>query len=331
MKRGVGSLLLVFCVVACHKAAEPEEKTAPEKTAPEKAADLPTPVRVAAAEKTTIPLYVSGPGKTAALAQQKVRAPFAGTLAALTVVDGDRVRRGQTIGTVVAKESEAALSGAREMLRQAATPADRSDAERAVALAEKNLVPRPLLATVDGSVLSHSANAGDRVSEDQEIVTISEAGSIVFLADVPQTELSRIRPGQEAKVELAGGKPAAGSVHSVMPSANPVDFTAPVRLDLRGGQEPIEIGLFGTARIRVGERAEAIVVPGAAVLRDDVSGASRVCLAVDGKAHWIDVVTGVSLDGKTEIVSPPVAPGQAVIVSGLVGLPEGKPVSVAPG
>jgi multidrug efflux pump subunit AcrA (membrane-fusion protein) len=327
MNRRAGAFLLVFGVLACHRAAEPEEKAASEK-----AADLPTPVRVAAAEKMTIPLYVSGPGKTAALAQQKVRAPFAGTLVALSVVDGDRVRRGQPIGTVVAKESEAALSGAREMLRQATTPADRSDAERAVALAEKNLVPRPLLATVDGSVLAHTANTGDRVSEDQEIVTISEAGSVVFLADVPQTELPRIHAGQEAIVDLAGGgKSAAGTVHSVMPSANPVDFTAPVRVDLRGGPGNVEIGLFGNARIRVGERAGAIVVPSAAVIRDDVSGISRVCLAVDGKAHWIDVSAGVSQEGKTEIVSPPIEPGQAVIVSGVVGLPEGKPVSVTAG
>ena len=327
MKRFAAPLLMALALFACRKAAEPAEAAAPEK-----GADLPTPVRVAAAEKTTIPLFVSGPGKTAAIAQQKVRAPFAGTLVALSVVDGDRVRRGQVIGTVVAKESEAALSGAEEMLRQAATPADRGDAERALGLARKNLVPRPLLATVDGSVLAHTANAGDRVSEDQEIVTISEAGSVVFLADLPQTELSRIHAGQEAAVELAGGvKPAPGTVHSVMPSANPVDFTAPVRIDLRGGQDHVEIGLFGTARIRVGERPGAIVVPSAAVLRDDVTGSSRVCLAVNGKAHWVDVVAGASQDGKTEIVSPPIATGQAVIVSGLVGLPEGKPVSVTSG
>jgi hypothetical protein len=39
----------------------------------------------------------------------------------------------------------------------------------------------------------------------------------------------------------------------------------------------------------------------------------------------------VSQEGKTEIVSPPIEPGQAVIVSGVVGLPEGKPVSVTAG
>ena len=326
MKRSCAAALLLASVLACRGKAEPEERTSPEA-----ASSLPTPVRVAPTEKTTLFLFVSGPGKTAALAQQKVRAPFAGTLVELSVSDGDRVRRGQAIGAVVAKDSEAALSGAREMQRQASTETDREDAARAVALAEKNLVRRPLLASADGSVLSHSASAGDRVSEDQEIVTISEAGSVIFLADLPQSDLPRIHGGQDATVELAGRPtPASGSVHSVLPAANPTDFTAPVRIDLRGRQEAIEIGLFGTVHIRVGERAGAIVVPSAAVLRDDVSGASRVCLAAGGKAHWIDVVPGVAESGRTEIVSPPLSPGQPVIVSGLVGLPEGKPVSIAP-
>jgi hypothetical protein len=78
----------------------------------------------------------------------------------------------------------------------------------------------------------------------------------------------------------------------------------------------------------VGERTGVAVVPDAAVLRDDVSGVSRLCLVGGGKAHWIDVATGAKDAGRTEIVSPPLADGQAVIVSGLVGLPEGKSVSV---
>jgi multidrug efflux pump subunit AcrA (membrane-fusion protein) len=101
-------------------------------------------------------------------------------------------------------------------------------------------------------------------------------------------------------------------------------------VDLRGAAGTGPIGLFGTARILVGERAGAAVVPDAAVLRDDVSGVTRVCLAANGKAHWIDVVAGVKDSGRTEIVSPPLADGQAVIVSGLVGLPEGKTIAIEP-
>jgi HlyD family secretion protein len=326
--RRVAAVLLL--AVACRGGGESKEKEAP---APPGAGtpSAPTPVRVAAVAHATLPLTVSAPGRTAALIQQKLRAPFAGTLTELKVADGDPVARGQAVGAIVARESEAALSGAREMLRQARTPAEKSDAERALALAEKNLVRRALVASWGGAVIAHTASAGDRVTEDQEILTISDASSLVFLADVPQSDLPRIRPGQKATVELAGGRaPVAGAVHAVLPGANPADFTGQVRVDLRGASGAGPIGLFGTARILVGERAGVAVVPDAAVLRDDVSGVTRVCLAANGKAHWIDVVAGVKDSGRTEIVSPPLANGQAVIVSGLVGLPEGKTIAIEP-
>ena len=324
MRRAAAVLLLLLSVAACRKEAQPESAS---KAEPE--ALLPTPVKTAPVEKADLAVYVSGPGKTAALAQQKVRAPFPGTLVELKVSDGDSVRRGQAIGAVVAKESEAALSGAREMLRMASTDSERKDAERAVALAEKNLVRRPLVASADGSVLSHAASAGDRVSEDQEIVTISETGLAIFLAEIPQSDLSKVRAGQEAGVVLAGrDKSAPGVVHSVLAGANPADFTGEVRVDLRGTDGNVPIGLFGTARIRVGEQKGAVIVPDAAILRDDVAGISRICLASGGKAHWVDVVPGIREGARTQIVSPPIEAGQPVIVSGLVGLPEGKPVSV---
>ena len=322
---------ILLLAAACRGGSASKEAAAPagEKTTP--TPDAPTAVRVAAVARATLPITVSAPGRTAALTQQKLRAPFTGTLTELKVADGDPVSRGQILGTIIARESEAALSGAREMLRQAATPAERSDGERALAIAEKNLVRKALVASWNGAVISHAASAGDRVAEDAEILTMSDSASLAFLADVSQTDLSRVRPGQKVTVEIAGARaPVAGSVHAVLPGANPADFTGQVRVDL-GLAGSLPIGLFGTVRILVGERAGVAVVPDAAILRDDVSGVSRVCLAAGGKAHWIDVTPGAKDSGRTEIAAPPLADGQAVIVSGLVGLPEGKSIAIEKG
>jgi multidrug efflux pump subunit AcrA (membrane-fusion protein) len=325
MKRGV-ALLLAVLLPACRQGGE---KAAGSKA--EAAPAAPTPVRVAAVGRETLPVFVSGPGKTATLVQQKIRAPFPGTLTSLSVSDGDPIERGQVLGTVVARDSEAALSGAREMLRQAATASERQDAERAIALAEKNLVRKPLTASWGGSVLSHSASAGDRVSEDQEILMIADASSMVFLVDLAQADLPRIHPGQRAAIQIAGGsQPVAGSVHAVLPGANPTDYTGSVRINLPASSRRLALGIFGTARILVAEHADATVVPDAAVLRDDVTGVARVALVQQDHARWITVTTGVKDGGKTEILAPPLALGQPVIISGLVGLPEGKLVAVQP-
>ena len=318
------AFILFLALSACRKGEEKEGAAGAESKA-----SLPTPVRVARVEKATLPLFVSGSGKTATLTQQKIRAPFAGTLTELRVSDGDPVRRGQAIGSIVARDSEAALSGAREMLRQASTAAERGDAERAVAIAEKNIVRRSITASWDGAVLSHSASSGDRVSEDQEILTINDADSTVFLADVAQADLPRIRPGQKASVSISGDpRPIGGTVHARLPGANPADSTGPVRIDLPQPARRLTLGIVGMARVTVGEHPDATVVPDAAILRDDVTGIARVALVAENKTHWVIVTTGVKDEGRTEIVAPPLPAGQPVIVSGLVGLPEGKLVAV---
>lgn len=306
------------------------EKTEFSERSRDPAANVP--VRAQAVMLANFTETVQCPGKTSALAQQKLRTPFAGTLSELRVTDGDEVKRGEVLGAVVARDSEAALAGAREMEREASTPRERSDAARAVALAEKNLVRAPLRATADGVVVSHTAAAGDRLSEDAEIVTIAESGSMVFMADVPQSRLSRIRTGEPAAIVLAGRPgPLAGVVHNVLSAGNASDLTIPVRIDLHPTPTRLPIGVFGEATITIGQRRGVPAVPDASILRDDVTGVSRIALATTaGKARWIAVVPGLSEEGRTEIVSPPLAPGLKVVVSGQVGLPEGATLSVQP-
>lgn len=290
------------------------------------------PVRAATVTLENFSDIVRSPGKISAVAQQKVRTPFAGTLSELFVTDGDEVQRGQKLGSVVARDSEAALAGAREMEREASTPAEKSDAARAVALAEKNLIRSALRATASGIVVSHSAATGDRLSEDAEIVTIAESASLMFVADVPQSQLSRIRPGEPAAV-LLSGRPGLlpGAVHDVLSAANASDLTIPVRVDFHPVPSHVPLGAFGEAAITVGERRGVPAVPDASLVRDDVTGVSRIVLVTaDGKAHWIAATPGLSQGGKTQIVSPSLAPGQKIVVSGQVGLPEGSPLSLQP-
>jgi multidrug efflux pump subunit AcrA (membrane-fusion protein) len=160
-------------------------------------------------------------------------------------------------------------------------------------------------------------------------LTIADASSIVFLVDVSQNDLARVRPGQAVRVELAG-RPAAvpGHVHAVLPGANPADFSGSVRVDLPAAAEKLATGLFGTARLTVGRRSGVLVVPAAAVIRDDVRGTSQIAAVTNGHAHWMAVRAGGSDGGQVDISGPGVMPGLAVIVSGMVGLPEGKSVAL---
>src|SRR4030095_5451468 len=106
----------ILAAASCRdRSPEPPKPSADAEATP----TVSGPVRVAAVGRRTLSETVSAPGHTVALAQEKIRAPFAGTLTELSVTDGDRVRAGQTVGTIVSRDSDAALIGAREMERQA--------------------------------------------------------------------------------------------------------------------------------------------------------------------------------------------------------------------
>lgn len=290
-----------------------------------------TPVTVVAIRFTTLALTVTAPGRTDVLRPLHLRAPFTGSLASLHVADGDRVSAGEELGTIVARSSAAALVGARAMLDAARTDAERQDAQRALELATQNLVQHPLRAPEGGVVVSHVANAGDLLNEGDDILIIAPAGAVAFIAEVVQSDLPRVHPGQRSTVDLAArAAPLEGIVHGILPAASTENLSAPVRIDLRGSGA-IGIGLFGTARIVVGERRDAPVVPEAAVIRDDVYGTARIAVATaDHHAHWVTVTTGARDGGMVEIVAPSLAAGTAVIVTGQVGLPEGAPVRPQP-
>lgn len=297
------------------------------------AGDAPptTRVRVARVRRDTLRITVTAPGRTAVLREETVRAPFAGTLTRLGVADGDRVQAGADLGTLVSASSEAALTGARAMMATARTAQDSVDAREAMDLAVQDRVERTLRAPEAGVVLSHAAGPGDRLGEGDEILRLAAAGSVIFQADVSQSDLARVHAGQSARVALpARADTLAGTVHGVLPAADVSGFSAPVRIDFRDPPASPSVGLFGTAVIEVGKRTGALSVPEDAVSTDDVTGTSEVAAVRNGRVHWTPVETGVRDRGRREVSGPGLAPGDTVIVSGQVGLPDSSSVRVAP-
>ena len=336
----VKSVLLLGALAACSHGGSANDEPGAGSAAPRKAdtvvskdsgAAAATPVRMASITRGSLSVIVSGPGRTDALDVQKVRAPFAGTLESLTVVIGDRVQSGQKVGALINQTSQATLSGAQVMLRDAKTSAERSDANRALELARESLVQTALRAPRAGVVISRGASQGDLVSPGDSIISVASANSIVFIAHISQSDLTRIRPGQRATIDAPGRAIAVeGIVHGLLP-ADTSAMSVPVRIDLHMSDVAVPTGLFGTAHISVGERTNVLIVPAAAILRDDVNGTSRVAVVdLDGRARWAEVSVGVQQGTEAEISSPLLAPGTRVIISGQVGLPDGSHVIEAP-
>ncbi len=201
-----------------------------------------TPVQMARVEIATLPVTVSGPGTTDVLREQRIRAPFNGVLTTLHVVPGDRVRAGETLGTIVEQTSYAALQGALSMQAAARTSSERSDAARA--LARQNLVETPLTAPAGGVVLNRSASPGEHLAQGDSIVTIAATGSLVFMADLAQSDIPRIHAGERVSVELTGRPlPIPGTVQTVLPADSGAGMT------IGGTRDAIIIGVLLAALV----------------------------------------------------------------------------------
>ncbi len=336
----VKTALLLAALAGCSRGGSKSDETGKGAAAPrsadtavskESAADAATPVHMASITRGTLAVIVSGPGRTDALDVQKVRAPFAGTLESLSVVIGDRVQSGEKVGALINQTSQATLTGAQVMRREATTAGERSDADRALALARQNMVQTALHAPRAGIVISRGASQGDLVSPGDSIMSIASANSIVFIAHIAQSDLARVRPGQRATIDSPGRAIAVqGIVHGLLP-ADTSAMSVPVRIDLHMSDVAVPTGLFGTAHLVVGERSNVMIVPIAAILRDDVNGTARIAVVdPDGRARWATASVGVQQATLAELLSPQLAPGTRVIISGQVGLPDGSHVVEAP-
>lgn len=329
--RGVAAQMLTAAIVLVAVACSSSGGSGDEAAATTDTTTAGTPVRAAPIERADLEVIVTAPGRTDALRQDRIRAPFSARLVVLGVTDGDKVTAGRVVAEVVSKNSEAARQGAEQMLAAARSAQDSADAERAIQIAGQTLVRQPLHAPAAGIVLSHAAEAGDYLDEGEVLLTIAEAGAVSFNAQVTQSDLARVRPGQRASVDMpaAGPAPVGAVVHGVLPAASSQTLSAPVRLDFSPPRPDLAPGFFGTASIVVGRQRNAIVVSAAAVLRDDVTGTSRIAVIDAGSiAHWVIVEIGAQQGDRIAITSPPLVPGQRVIVQGQVGLPDSTRVQV---
>jgi multidrug efflux pump subunit AcrA (membrane-fusion protein) len=259
-----------------------------------------------------------------------IGAPFAGTVEALDPHVGDSVARGQRLGWLVTRESRSALRGAELLGEQASTATEHAEAERALALARRDLVRVPLVSPRAGIVTRRATEVGVEVSEGSELVTLTPREALVCEAHVPAELASQVRLGQMATLREDGaGEARRARVQRVLPSVSPGDQSRLVWLAPEASGPPPALDRFVTASIEVGAPHNALAVPDSAIVEDDLTGATRVAvIGADSTATWTTVTLGAHAGVMRELVSRVLAPGAQVIVVGQHGLPDHTRVRV---
>jgi hypothetical protein len=316
-----GAIGLVLAAVGCGRGSSPAADD--ENAAPSVA------VQAERIAWRTFPSRVEAPGRWRLSGEFHVLAPFPAIVDTLVPRVGDPVVRGERLGWLVTRESQAAVRGAEQMLAQASDPVARDEATRALALARRDVVRVPLVAAASGTVSQRSAEPGAEVAEGTELLTLVPPGALVFEARVPLASAARIVNGQPARVAMEDGTSLGASVRTRVPSSGAADQTMLVWLTPTTPTRPEFAERYGLAAIEIGPAHRALAIPDAAVVEDDLTGERRVAVVdTSGDAVWKTIQLGSGDGGWHELLAPMLPAGTWVVVSGQRGLPDSTRVRI---
>jgi len=337
-------LVTTLLLGGCKAGGEAAKAGAPDG---QQASDA-VPVEVARATHRAIAASYTGTASLEARAESQVVAKTSGVALAVMVEEGQVVQAGQPLVRLDPDRARLAVAQSEAQMRklensyqraqklvqqQLVSAADvdqlRFDLENARAqyrMATLELSYTTVVAPISGVVASRDIKPGNFVQINSPIIRIVDSGKLEATLNVPEREIAKLKPGQT--VELAAdalpGRSFTGTVDRVSPVVDTGTGTFRVVTTFSGG-EGLQPGMFGRLSINYDQRADALVVPRAALLED--GGEPAVYAVRDGKALRTGLKLGYDDAGWVE-VREGLQQGDEVVVAGKAALREGSAVQV---
>lgn len=176
-----------------------------------------------------------------------------------------------------------------------------------------------LRAPIAGVVTRRDAVVGQPVGADQTLGSIADLSEAWFLGRVFEKDLGRLRQGAPAEVELNAypNERFEGTVEVLAQQIDPVARTLTARIGIKNRGGLLRLGLFGLARVDVGEEKNnepVLVVPRSALTQ--IQGKPVVFVRTNEDTFDVhEVVLGESAVGKVHVIAG-LHEGEAVVTRG---------------
>lgn len=202
-----------------------------------------------------------------------------------------------------------------------------------VELARIALADSTIRAPMSGIVSKRHVQAGEKVAPDMPVYTIVSLAELTLEAQVPTSDIPRIKPGQEVSFRVDGfaGRTFGGKVARINPTTEAGSRAMLVYIAVPNEDGALRGGMFAKGSI-VTERTAALPQVPVAALREE-SGRHLVYKVAGGKVVAQPVTLGLrNEDEGLAAVTDGLAQGEHVIVSKLDGVKPGASVRLpAPG
>ncbi|HET9598184.1 MAG TPA: efflux RND transporter periplasmic adaptor subunit [Anaeromyxobacteraceae bacterium] len=172
-----------------------------------------------------------------------------------------------------------------------------------------------LRSPASGYVVALNVVQGDRVDPDRELFEVADLSRVWAVADVPERELARVKPGLAAVLALDAypGKRFGGRIDYVYPRLDPETRALPVRIAFANPAGTLKPGLFGAVEIGLPPRS-GVTVPAEAVID---TGDRRYVFVETTPGHFEPrVVTVEERSGERAAIVEGLVEGERVATSG---------------
>ena len=297
-----------------------------------------TPAEVVKPVVMAMPERIEFSGPLMAPRTAVVRAKAAGTLLSLTVAEGSRVKAGQALGTIDlsdlqsrAAERAAGVDSAKarvaeaerlhgsniDLANQKFISANALESSRATldtaraqlksaqaqwATAGLSIRDAALVAPISGVVGKRNVVPGEKVSAEQELLTVVDLKELELAGVVGTHQVARLLPGQRLSVRVEGAMvPVEGRIDRIAPSAEVGTRGIRVVVVVANPTEAFRAGQYANAMVQLDDAAQRLTLPVAAV--GQASGQDFVWTLEQGALVRRIVITGRRDDviGRVEV------------------------------
>ena len=330
-----------------------QQKGAPQEEAQMQVPAMPpVPVEAGLPEVGTFEEFVSIEGTLKANEYVTLRPEVEGRVREIYFTSSQRVKKGDKILKIEDATYKAYLEEAEAKLELA-----RSKYERALALLKKQagtvkekdetyagwqiskaevektrsqLKKTLIVAPFDGIVGLKNLSVGAYVKPGDEIVVLSDVGTMKVEFSVSETHLDKIQPGKEITLEIDGfpDNIFRATIEAIDANVDPLNHTLKVRAsfpNINDGE--LKPGLFARVKLLVSSHADAVMLPDSAV--ESRGTREYVYLVKNGSAVEAPIRVG-GRNGKQVEILGGINPDDMVVFVGGMRLGSKPPVQVVP-
>lgn len=305
MLQRIYSLFLISLALLFQESCKNRESTT------EEAASIVTPVTVTPVFFKTMKSVSDLPAISSFLRKSTVRATAAGYLQKAEVLQGDLISSNQLLFTIRTRESIAL-----ENLNNNDTT-----------LNLRGLIN--IKSPAQGIITSVKYQAGDYVQEGDELATIADQNSLVFILEVPVEMDKYVSSNRNCTVQLPDSTAITGVISGKLPEMNLETQTLRYMVRISSNTS-IPENLIAKVPVVKSTHKDTMVLPRKAVLSNETQTEFWVMkLISDSVAVKTIVKTGLENKDEIEITDPVFTGSDRIIMTGNYGLADTADVSVS--